>query len=84
MDKNNLVKKALPGPPFSGGLGRFELRLGELQGGSTGIGIAANLYGFMWVHLRWISLRLFRDLSSAIAIIGFSDRHRSQYLIPFL
>ena len=41
-----------------------------------------SLNGVMWVHLWSISFRLFKDLLSAIAIIVFSDKHRSQYLDP--
>ena len=42
-----------------------------------------NLNGFIWVHLRSISLCLFSDLLSAIAMMVFSDKQRSQYLDPF-
>ena len=46
--------------------------------------MADNLYGFICVHFRWISLRLLKDLSSAVAIRVFSDKHKSQYRIPFI
>ena len=41
-----------------------------------------SLNGVMWVHLWSISFRLFKDLLSAIAIMVFSDKHRSQNLDP--
>ena len=45
--------------------------------------LAANLNGFMCLHLWSISLRLFNDLLLAIAMMVFSDKHKSQNLIPF-
>ena len=47
-----------------------------------GMGMDDNLNGVMWVHLWSISFRLFRDLLSAIAIMVFSDKHKSQNLDP--
>ena len=47
-----------------------------------GMGIDDSLNGLICVHLWSISLRLFKDLLSAIAMMVFSDKHKSQNLEP--
>ena len=42
-----------------------------------------NLYRFICVHLRRISFLLFNDLLSTMAMMVFSDKHKSQYRDPF-